>query len=172
MSPGTWHILDLVLVFIVFLLPIIALIWIYNDAEERYNAGCLWVVVIVLFSWFGIIFYFLMRYFTRGGETSQSYESRFPTGGRDLGKLGRGVPGAHTYESREDNWPDAPEFRDYRAEELIDDGKYEEAETYLKDMAAMARKEGAEKRITTYRFYYGKLKELMAERKRREEGTR
>lgn len=163
-----WTAIDLTLVLLVFLLPLIALIWIYNDAEERYGEGCLWVIVILVFSWFGIIFYLLMRFFTRRGETSQSFESRFPTGGRDLGRLGRGVPGAQTYESREDKWPDAPEFRDYRAEELIDDEKFDEAEVYLKDMAAIARKEGNEKRITTYRFYYGKLKELQAKQTRSE----
>lgn len=163
-----WAAIDITTLIIFLLLPLIALIWIYNDAEDRYGEGCLWAIVVFIFGWLGIIFYLLMRIFTRRGETGRSFESRFPTGGRDLGKLGRGIPGAQSYESREDKWPDAPEFRDYRAEELINDEEFDEAEAYLKDMAAIARKEGNEKRITTYRFYYGKLKELQAKQKSRE----
>ena len=65
--------------------------------------------------------------------------------------------------------PAAPEFHDYRAEELIKDGKYDEAQKYLLDMAEIAKRDGDAKRVTTYRYYYNRIEEL---RKGGKDGSR
>ncbi|MEP0815206.1 MAG: hypothetical protein HRF49_11165 [bacterium] len=60
----------------------------------------------------------------------------------------------------EERYPDAPEFRDYRAEDLLDERKYKEAEEYLRQMADIAKAEGNNRRLTTYRYYFGRLIEF------------
>ena len=165
---GFMHGLDLFLVFIVFLLPVILLVYIYNDAEERYNSGCFWVIIIFFFSWFGIIYYFVMRYFFERKTTAQTLGEQFPIDTSHMGKFGRGIAGQSgpdmskkTVFGKEN--PDAPEFRDYHAEELIEEAKYDEAEKYLRDMAAIAKKDEDAKRITTYRYYFNRIQELKKE---------
>ena len=159
--------LDLLIIIILVLLPWVLLFYIYNDAENRYGSGCMWVIIIILFGWLGIIAYFVMRYFFERPTTARRLGEQFPVDTSHMGRLGRGVMGRtggtgareqKTVFGKES--PTAPEFRDYRAEELIDEGKYDEAEKYLREMAEIAKREGDAKRVTTYRYYYNRIVEF------------
>jgi len=170
MSHGIWRVIDLVLVGVLFFAPLIFLVWIYNDADERYNSGCFWVVIILIFNWFGIIYYFVMRYFFERKYSVPTLDEKFPLHTSHLGKFGRGIIGKSDRGSEDKktmhggpDWPDAPEFRDYHAEDLIEQRKFDEAEAYLRDMAKIARADDDEKRITTYRYYYKKMTDLRKE---------
>jgi len=164
MAHGIWRVIDLVLVGVLFFAPLIFLVWIYNDADERYNSGCFWVIIILIFNWFGIIYYFVMRYFFERKYSVPTLDEKFPLHTSHLGKFGRGIIGKSDRGSEDKktmhggpDWPDAPEFRDSHAEDLIEQRKFDEAEAYLRDMAKIARADDDEKRITTYRYYYKKM---------------
>jgi len=47
-----------VIILVVFIL---IAIWVYRDAESRGMSGVLWLIVVILLSWIGLIIYFVVR---------------------------------------------------------------------------------------------------------------
>jgi hypothetical protein len=167
---GFMHGLDLTLFIIISFLPLILLIYIYNDAEDKYSNGCMWAIIIIFTSWIGIILYFIMRYFFERSTTAKTLGDQFPIDTSHMGRFGHGIAGQSGPETGKQTVfgkenPDAHEFRDYHAEELIEEARYEDAEVYLREMAEIAKRDGDAKRVTTYRYYYNKIQELKLEKK-------
>ena len=46
---------------LILLIPILIAIWIYKDAEKRGKNGALWLIIVILTSWFGVIIWFVVR---------------------------------------------------------------------------------------------------------------
>lgn len=134
--------------------------WIYGDADDHGQNGCLWLLLWVMFGWWALIVYLFIRG-PAGRDTSVPTLDEFYKEDRSqFDRFGRGAQsGAVREKVREpEPVPDAPEFTDHHVEELIEERSYDEAEKYLREMIAIARDEGDEKRIDTYRYYYDHLK--------------
>ncbi|HEX9340354.1 MAG TPA: zinc ribbon domain-containing protein [Thermoplasmata archaeon] len=46
---------------VIFVIFILVAIWVYRDAESRGMSGVLWLIVVLLFSWIGLIIYLVVR---------------------------------------------------------------------------------------------------------------
>lgn len=46
---------------IFFVVDLILLVWVYQDANKRGTNGCLWAIVVFFLSWIGLILYILLR---------------------------------------------------------------------------------------------------------------
>jgi len=44
-----------------FIIAILIMIWVYKDAESRGMSGVLWLVIVLLTSWIGLIIYLVVR---------------------------------------------------------------------------------------------------------------
>ena len=45
----------------IFILTLVAMLWVYRDAEQRGKTGCLWVLLISATGPLGLIAYFVLR---------------------------------------------------------------------------------------------------------------
>lgn len=143
-----------------FVIWILVLVWVYNDAEANGNGGCLWVFLVWFFGLVGLAVYLIFfhpspvprRHRATNRNADFLYRAQYCSPGRSGSGPG---PLPSTWGSDPQGsgaTPDA-DFRDDELERLINAGKFSEARAYLRDMLSIAREMNDAKGMANYRQY-------------------
>lgn len=138
------------------------LLWLYSDAEENYNTGCLWVILVLFFNFpalaIYLIFFKLQNLRTDSNHRATNRNEDFsiraqyipkPRKGRDPTSASGGTMAGFT--------PADPDFTDTTLDRMIEDGKFSDARDYLDDMLRVAKELNDQKGHTNYLAYRTKI---------------
>jgi len=152
------------------LLGFIGAIWVWADASDRTDYGCVWALLALFFPVFIIPLYIFMRFYSErpvSRRAAEQYErdraqfadSRFPKEIDRSPFLKQATRGSGTlYRPADTKAPTGHKhFTDHRAEALIEQARYEEAHDYLADLYAIAQKDNDQRALDTYRYYFTQL---------------
>jgi hypothetical protein len=141
------------------------LVWVYNSAEENFNAGCLWFIIVFLFPFLGLVIY-LIVYLTsqrpaprhRAVNRNADFNIRAAYTDRNGSSSGQPPSGqwGHAGGSSRGIKPD-PAFRDEDLDRMIAAGRLSEAREYLRDMKSLAREMNDTTTLNNYSQYDRKI---------------
>ena len=75
-----------------FIIALLIAIWVYRDAEKRGSSGVLWLIIVILTSWVGIIIWLIVRPPIGGAPVQQVQQPQQPAPGRACPNCGRAIP--------------------------------------------------------------------------------
>ncbi|MCX6645210.1 MAG: hypothetical protein NTY09_02455 [bacterium] len=139
------------------------LFWVFNDAEENFNAGCLWAILVFFFNLPALAIYLIIfkptaslparahKAVDRNEDFSirQQYMTNKPRKGRDPSLDTGGTMAGFT--------PPDSDFSDPALDELIEAGKFSDARDYLDDMLRVAKELNDQKGYSNYANYKSKI---------------
>ena len=145
-------------------------VWIWIDASERTDYGCVWAALALLFPLIVIPLYIFMRFYAtrpvsrralaeHERERARFTDSRFPSDIDRTGYIRQAASGPGTLFNPAGGGPAGgyKHFTDHRAEALIEQARYEEALDYLLDLYSVAEANGDNRALDTYRHYFSLL---------------
>lgn len=147
------------LLFIYMIFPFLATIWVYIDAENNYNSGCMWAIAIWFFFPIALPAYLIISF-----RDKQTVKHSKVDRADDIGY--RAMYTSRKYQKPEytssygSSTKSDPDFVDEELEKLIRFGKLSEARLYLKDMLDVAREMNDELMQANYRRYEARITEL------------
>lgn len=151
-------------------------LWIYLDAETRVGNGCFWGALAFAVPPIGVPFYYFCVLVMTIRNTDPAFRSRKRERQQqeqerrrlvmmgDIERLreerGRDDYGGTMFDAQSGIGISREGFRhftDSRAEDLIEGQRYEQAWDYLSDLYRLARSEGDQRALATYRHYISRL---------------
>ena len=140
------------------------LFWVYNNAEENYNAGCLWTLVVLVFGFLGLVIYLIVMFSPQRAPRHYAVDRNADFNVRAIYRDGTAAsPGrppsgqwGHPAGSSRGLKPD-PGFRDEDLDRLISSGRLSEAREYLRDMKSLAREMNDTTTLNNYSQYDQKI---------------
>ena len=147
-----------------FILWLAMLGWVYNDATEKGHGGCIWLFLVFIFGFTGLIVYLIFFHgmpaignyrATRRDEDLQ-YRSMYRSSISEPESRASGNTWGQTSPMLTTPMGD-PGFFDEELDRLIKSGKFTEARDYLTDMKSMAREMDDVKGLANYQQYDGRI---------------
>ena len=154
---------NIIILFIFGLLPLLLLFWIYGDAEENGQSGCLWVILVMIFSYPALIVYLLLfhgmpamrRPSSPRRDEDLQYRSMYRS---EISDPGTKYPNTWGEPSKMVSAPKGDaDFFDEELDKLIMAGKISEARKYMRDMISMAKEMGDSKGMANYKLYESRI---------------
>lgn len=69
---------------VLFIIGILLAIWVYKDAEKRGSSGALWLIIVILTSFVGLIIWLVVRPPIGGEKSATSSDRKCPNCGRSI----------------------------------------------------------------------------------------
>lgn len=144
-----------------FLVWIAILFWVYSSAEDNFNSGCLWFIIVFIFGFLGLIVYLIVYISSRRASGHRAVDRNADLNVRAIYRNGSGPqsPSGQWGQSAPTSRgikPD-PNFRDEDLDRLIEAGKLAEAREYLRDMKSLAREMNDTTTLNNYNQYDRKI---------------
>jgi hypothetical protein len=128
--------------------------WVYNDAQERGNNGCLWAILVFISPLLALVIYLI--FFRGTGRRHEAINRNDDFTYRAKGMHGNlGLP-ADSSSKADSNYYDA------ELDKLIDLGDFSGARSYLRDMQKMAREMNDKKALANYSVYEQRITQAQA----------